>query len=206
MDSLLQRIRHPAFKRPFRRDANLGADMMHHFAGARRALLTSAVLTLGLFGAFQPHTANADTVISTKGEQRLNAWITGYTFWDNTPPGSAAIARPVIHDEAGGVGTYEDPITIAVGRGHSGWHYAPGTRIYLENLDKYAVVEDLCGACGKGRNGRPHLDLYIGGENTSARAANACAMKITAVQSVIINPAPGYPVNPGEVAENCNTM
>lgn len=180
--------------------------MIRHFNGARRALLGTFVLTVGLAAALEPQPAGADTVISSKGEQRLDAWITGYTFWDNTPPGSAAIARPVIHDEAGGIGTYEDPITIAVGRGHAGWHYAPGTRIYLEDLDKYAVVEDLCGACGSGRSGRPHLDLYIGGENTSSRAANACAMKITSVHSIIINPAPGYPVKPGEMAETCNTM
>lgn len=172
--------------------------------GAPRALAVSLLLALG--ATTLPQAALADTSISTKGEQRLDAWITGYTFWDNTPPGSAAIARPVIHDAAGGVGTWEDPITIAVGRGHAGWHYAPGTRIYLEGLEKYAVVEDLCGACGTGRSGRPHLDLYIGGQNTSARTANACAMKITAVQAIVVNPAPGYTVAPGEVAETCNMM
>lgn len=166
----------------------------------------TASLLLALAAATLPHGALADTFASSGGEQRLDAWITGYTFWDNTPPGSAAIARPVIHDEAGGIGTWEDPITIAVGRGHAGWHYAPGTRIYLENLEKYAVVEDLCGACGNGRAGRPHLDIYIGGQNTSARDANTCAMKITAVQAIVVNPAPGYDVTPGELAETCDTM
>jgi hypothetical protein len=166
----------------------------------RRTLGAAIALAIGL-GA-----AQANTVVSSKGEERLSAWITGYTFWDNTPPGSAAIARPTIHDEAGGIGTWDDPITIAVGRGHAGWHYEPGTRIYLQDLQKYAVVEDLCGACGSGRGGNPHLDLYIGGQNTSARAANDCAMKITAVQSIVINPARGYPVEPGEVAETCDAF
>lgn len=144
--------------------------------------------------------AMADTVISSKGEEHLTAWITGYTFWDNTPPGSAAIARPTIHDEAGGVGTYADPVTIAVGRGRAGWHYPPGTRFYLAALQKYAVVEDLCGACGKGRNGRTHLDIYIGGADSTPRATTACAMKITAMQEVVLNPAPGYPVTAGEIS------
>jgi hypothetical protein len=172
--------------------------------GVLRTLGATLLLALGTAGTFGAQGALANTVISSKSEQRLDAWITGYTFWDNTPPGSAAIARPVIHDEAGGTGTYQDPITIAVGRGQAGWHYAPGTRIYLEDLEKYAVVEDLCGACAAGRAGRPHLDLYIGGENTSSRSANACAMKITAVQSIVVHPAPDYPVRPGEVAETCD--
>lgn len=150
--------------------------------------------------------ARADTVASSKGEQRIEAWITGYTYWDNTPPGSAAIARPTVHDQAGGIGTWDDPITLAVGRSKAGWHYAPGTRMYLEELQKYAVVEDLCGACSKGRKGRAHFDLYLGGQNTTARVARACAGKITAVHSVVIHPAPDYPVTPGEIAETCPDM
>lgn len=177
--------------------------MSFHLAPAARVRAFAGTFALA---ALLPLAIAAETGSAATSEQRIDAWITGYTYWDNTPPGSAAIARPTIHDEAGGVGTFEDPITIAVGRGHAGWHYQPGTRIYLEGLEKYAVVEDLCGACGKGRNGRPHLDLYIGGENTTAHAANACAMKITAVQTIVVNPAAGYPVNPGEVAETCDTM
>src|SRR5215216_6526313 len=49
------------------------------------------------------------TVAST---QPARAYLTGYTWWDNTPAGSAAIAHPVLHATAGGVGTYADPITV----------------------------------------------------------------------------------------------
>jgi len=161
--------------------------------GARAALSGFVLATLLLF----PRLAPADT------EQRFSAWITGYTYWDNSPPGSAAIARPVVHDEAGGIGTWEDPITIAVGQAGEGWHFPPGTRIYLEDLRKYAVVEDLCGACGKGHRGLPHFDLYIGGEDTSAHAATLCAMQITAAQEIVVNPDRDYPVLAGEVAETC---
>lgn len=145
----------------------------------------------------------AETVISSKGEERLPAFITGYTYWDNTPPGSATIARPVVHDQAGGTGTYDDPVTVAVGHSGGGWHYAPGTRIYLEGLRKYAVVEDLCGSCGRGHKGNPWLDLYVGGADTGARTAAQCAMKITGVQQIVLHPGPEYPVAAGELARNC---
>lgn len=150
--------------------------------------------------------ASADTIVSSKGEEHLSAWITGYTYWDNTPPGSAAIARPVVHERAGGVGTWADPVTVAVGRSGGGWHYEPGTRLYLADLRKYAVVEDLCGACGGGRGGRVHIDIYVGGAATSAATASACAMKITAVQDIVVNPGPGRPVVAGELAEGCRVF
>jgi hypothetical protein len=44
----------------------------------------------------------------------FSAYITGYGWPDNTPA-SADISNPVIHQSAGGSGTYADPITIAVG-------------------------------------------------------------------------------------------
>lgn len=161
----------------------------------RRAIATGLAL---LIAAAAP--AHADRA---PAEETQNAWITGYSYWDNSPPGSAAIARPVVHQQAGGTGTWQNPITIAVGHGSGGWNYAPGTRIYLTGLHKYAVVEDLCGACGTSHHGAPHLDLYIGGESTTARVANACAMKITAMQKIVVNPRPHYPVRPGEVTRTC---
>lgn len=181
--------------------------MRLNFSGPR-PLVGALVIAATVLGtaAMIPTTATADATFSSKGEERTQAWITGYTFWDNSPPGSAEIARPVIHDEAGGTGTYEDPITIAVGWDKGGWHFAPGTRVYLEDLDKYAVVEDLCGACKTNRKGRVHMDIYVGGESTSARTATSCAQSITAVQSIILHPAPGYPVRPGELAKACPTL
>jgi hypothetical protein len=41
--------------------------------------------------------------------------MTFYGFFDNSPPGTA-IAHPVIHSGAAGVGTFEDPITFANGK------------------------------------------------------------------------------------------
>lgn len=143
--------------------------------------------------------------------QRFTAYITGYSYWDNTPPGSDAIARPVVHTAAGGQGTYDDPITLAVGfsmvDGTAQMDVPAGTLFYIERLQKYAVVEDFCGSdtdpqngpCHVGHAGYPWYDIYVGGRSLTAESAGACAEKITAVQTVIMNPAPNLPVTPGEV-------
>ncbi|MGB8813047.1 MAG: hypothetical protein WCC57_07665 [Paracoccaceae bacterium] len=156
---------------------------------------------------------NARVSVSTKGEaeQRFTAYITGYGYWDNTPPGSVAISKPVIHSGAGGTGTFKDPVTIAVGHTINGSRqtldYAPGTRFYIERLRKYAIVEDVCGdgnnpqggPCHTGYQGHPWLDVYIGGGSKTASATTACARQITALQKIIINPKPDYPVHAGEI-------
>lgn len=148
------------------------------------------------------------------GENRYDIYLTGYSYWDNTPPGSAAISKPVIHRQAGGTGTYRDPITIAVGHSITGnrqtLDYPAGTRFYLERLQKYAIVEDVCGdgnnpqngPCHTGRNGLPWLDIYVDGSSTSSSAATQCTYNITAVQSIIQNPQPNYPVVAGSLAES----
>jgi hypothetical protein len=144
------------------------------------------------------------------GEQRFTAYLTGYSYWDNTPPGSAEISKPVIHNRAGGTGTYNDPITIAVGHSISGGRqtldFPPGTRFYLERLQKYAIVEDVCGdgntpqngPCHTGFKGRPWLDIYVGGKGAQA-ASETCMRRITAMQPMIMHPRRDYPVHRGEI-------
>lgn len=151
-------------------------------------------------------------------EQRFNAYLTGYSYWDNTPPGSSAIARPVIHRRAGGTGSYNDPITIAVGHAITGGRqtldFPAGTRFYIGSIQKYVIVEDVCGdgarpqngPCHTGRNGLPWLDIYVGGRQAGPDVANACMRRITAVHSFIINPRRGYPVISGELANNCQIV
>jgi len=171
-----------------------------------RALSAVVLLVAGCATATADSAATTETIVSSKGGETLSAFITGYTYWDNTPPGSAAIARPVVHDQAGGAGTWDDPVTVAVGMNSGRWHYAPGTRIYLTGLRKYAVVEDVCGSCGSGHHGNPWLDLYVGGADTGAHTATQCAMKITGVQQIVLDPGPGYPVAAGELADSCQTF
>jgi resuscitation-promoting factor RpfB len=137
---------------------------------------------------------------SSGGGSRETAFVTGYTYWDNTPPGSAQIAHPVLHSRAGGTGTYRDPITVAVGYDSSGPDFAFGTRFYLPELDKYFIVEDVCGSCGNGRSGADYwLDIWVDGSDTSSSRANSCMHGVTGNQPVIRNPSPGLPVDSGSV-------
>lgn len=130
------------------------------------------------------------------GGTRSEIFTTGYTYWDNTPPGSAQIARPIVHDRAGGTGTWKDPITVAVRAGR----FEFGTRFYLPELKKYFVVEDLCGACNDGRNGGAYtLDLWVDGSHLSSGGAAQCASRVTRVQPAIDYPKSDLPVDRGSV-------
>lgn len=158
-------------------------------------------------------TATQSSVSPTNREESFDIYLTGYSYWDNTPPGSAAISKPVIHRSAGGTGTYRDPITIAVGHTIVGSRqtldYPAGTRFYLKRLRKYVIVEDVCGdgnqpqngPCHTGRNGLPWLDIYVDGSGVPRGDAAQCANRITAVQPIIMNPEPGYTVAVGAIAE-----
>ena len=130
------------------------------------------------------------------GGDRSEIFTTGYTYWDNSPPGSAQIARPQIHDRAGGTGTWKDPITVAVQSGRFDF----GTRFYLPELKKYFIVEDLCGACYDGRNGGEYtLDLWVDGSDLSSGGAAQCASRVTGVQPAIKDPDSDLPVASGPV-------
>lgn len=151
---------------------------------------------------------------SAKSSRQFDIYLTGYTYWDNTPPGSSAIARPVLRQRAGGTGTWQSPITIAVGHrienGRQTLDYPEGTRFYLPRLRKYAIVEDVCGdgakpqngPCHSGHRGYPWLDIWIGGKSVAPEESDACARRITAVQPIILNPPKDLPVHKGEIATN----
>lgn len=142
-------------------------------------------------------------------------YVTGYSWWDNTPPGSSDISDPVIHTNAGGTGSYDDPVTLAVGHsitnGRDVLDYPAGTRFYIPALRRYAIVEDTCGdgatpqngPCHTGYQGHPWIDIYIGGQNVSRSVANNCASRITDLHTVIRDPDPGYVVVPGSLAAGC---
>lgn len=143
----------------------------------------------------------------------MQAWVTGYSIFDNTPPGSAAISHPVIHDHAGGRGTWEWPITVAVGHslatGKDVLDWKAGTRFYVPKLRRYFIVEDTCGdgphpelgACHVGypRAAVTWLDVWVGGSKITARQAERCMSAMTGVTTVIRNPPKGLPVIAGEI-------
>jgi len=134
--------------------------------------------------------------VGNGGGKRSRIFVTGYTYWDNDPPGSAQIARPVLHDRAGGTGTWKDPITVAVRAGRFDF----GTRFYLPELKKYFIVEDLCGACSDGRNGGAYtLDIWVDGSHLSSGGAANCASRITRLQPAIEGPKSSLPVATGPI-------
>lgn len=157
-------------------------------------------------------------IFPANAETRFDAFVTAYTWWDNTPPGSSTIAYPkIMNGRAGGLGTYKKPITLAVGhvknkRGVSTPDFKPGTRFYIPHLKAYFIVEDLCGdgptpqkiPCHTGykqygENAKAWLDVWIDGRNTDAKTADDCARAVTGVVEVIMNPKKDYEVISGPI-------
>lgn len=164
--------------------------------------------------ALPQHAAPAPVSQPTAERTVTTTYTTAYTWFDNTPAGSATISHPVLHKSAGGTGTFEDPITIAVGHslasGHDVLDFPAGTRIYLPDVRRYFIVEDTCGdgnepeggpchqgANANGTNSTIWIDMWIGGQGSSARAADDCASRVTDVNTAVFNPASDYAVAPG---------
>ncbi len=146
-----------------------------------------------------PTPAPAPTVLAP-GEESLSAWLTAYTYYDNDPPGSAAISHPIIHSKASGTGTFADPITLAVGFTKAGPDIAAGTRYYVPNMRKYFIVEDTCASCHPGYKGNLWLDMWIDGGKTTEALSTKCAESVTGVYTVIKNPKSNYAAVPGVIS------
>ena len=156
------------------------------------------------------------------GLNRITAYVTGYDHYDNTPPGSVIISNPVLHRVAGGTGTYQDPITVAVGHsiinGRDILDWPSATRFYIPNLRRYFIVEDTCGDGPTPQNEPCHdlsqadpgaqtwLDVWVDGGQMSSSAANSCKDAITRNQLAIRDPARNYAVVPGAIAGSSCTQ
>lgn len=149
--------------------------------GAVVVLLTLTIALVGLLTGAPPASA-----VSTQ-----TLFVTGYSYWDNDPPGSAAIAYPGLHRQASGTGTYADPITAAVADSSG---IAPGTRFYVPNLRRYVIVEDECATCKAAQ-----VDLWVDGVANEA-VSEDCMANITGDHVVVRDPAAGYPVVPGPIS------
>ena len=181
-------------------------------------ILRHSSIILSLFVAlFFAIMANAQVItptIKTGIEQKFNVYLTGYSYWDNTPPESAIISHPVIHKIAGGTGSFTDPITLAVGHsiieGKDILDFPAGTKFYIALLRKYAIVEDSCGdgdspqnvPCHIGYKGVPWLDIYVDGAGLKKEMSDQCASHITDIQMVILTPKPNYPVVLGSITNS----
>jgi hypothetical protein len=153
------------------------------------------------------------TTVAAAAGSAIGVYLTGYGWWDNSPPGSSAISNPVIHRTAGGAGTYVDPVTAAVPYhcatedGPGCLHWPAGTRFYLPSLQRYLIVEDVCGddgpdSCGGddgAENNGDHLDAWVGGQVLSRSASDACENRITGTTQAILDPPDGMAVTPGDI-------
>jgi hypothetical protein len=190
---------------------------------------TATVSSCGLLGtSFEPGTVGPASVASgasqaakdvipgslskipTGSPQQVLLRTTGYSYQDNTPRNSDTISCSTIHKVAGGDGTYDNPISVAV-PGHSGQgaQINCGTRIYYKDFQFYGIVEDT-GATDF--PGQKHTDIYVDGKTPAsdssadqdtnkvaytASQSEKCMNPVTKDSvSAILNPPPGLPTRP----------
>ncbi|MBB3085443.1 hypothetical protein [Geodermatophilus sabuli] len=148
------------------------------------------------------------------GEREIQAYMTGYSYFDNAPAGSPSTSHPIVHRQAGGTGTYEDPITVAVGHSEAGGQdtldWAAGTRFYVPAMSRYLIVEDTCGDGAAPQNGACHtgypssastwLHVWVDGRDAGSSSTDSCLGRLTGVRTVIVNAGPGHPVDAGPIA------
>lgn len=150
------------------------------------AVLGAAALALGC-AATPVLVGNA-----AEGEIRTTVRVSTYSYYSNYPANSTAIAYEGVVPErtgAGGTGTYQDPVTIAVGS-----TVPKGTRIYIPNLRRYFIAEDSSDG---------GYSAWIDGRFDRTRTAN-CSNAINGDQLIIRNAAAHYAVTPGKIAPgNC---
>jgi hypothetical protein len=140
--------------------------------------------------------ANVDlSALEAKSGEQIE--LTGYSFQDNQGGNNAKISCPQIHQQAGGTGTYEDPITVASG-GKSGSASADGIkcgdRFYLPSVQRYVIVEDTGNTPNKSQ---PHLDMYVG-DDPDKKCMNSISGTVTAIR----HPPARLPVLAGPIGDH----
>ncbi|HEV3153337.1 MAG TPA: hypothetical protein VGZ02_06020 [Candidatus Baltobacteraceae bacterium] len=130
----------------------------------------------------------------------VSSTVTFYGWPDNSPPG-CQIAHPVIHQCAGGTGTYSNPITFAT-ETSNGSKLPYGVRIYVPFMKRYFIREDDCAGCTG-----MWVDLWVGGNNSdNPNDVIACENYLTpgSPQKIIINPPSNEPVKAGAIWNESN--
>lgn len=103
----------------------------------------------------------------------------------------------MLHQKAGGVGIFEDPITAAVAAPGGRWEHKPGTRFYVPLVRRYFVVEDFGSGRGVPAAADTWLDLWIDGRDAGEPATIRCMTSLTGIHRIIIDPEPDHLVAPG---------
>lgn len=168
---------------------------------ARRSLLaTVAALALVLVSFF----ALTNQASATQASTTRSYFVTLYGWPDNSPPGAdiaypKSDGNPTLHNSAGGVGTFSNPITYATDKSE----LAIGTKVYYSFLKRYFIMEDDCTECdedwtGHGPDGGPHfnhIDLWVGGKGGNTNDVINCEDALTQQGDVIVNPPSNEPVD-----------
>jgi 3D (Asp-Asp-Asp) domain-containing protein len=116
--------------------------------------------------------------------------ITFYAAADNDPAGSREIAFPGLHREAGGTGTFADPLTFAAAKGV----FKPGTKVYVPDVQRYFILEDSCATCAGS-----HIDLWTGPAVDSGVIRCEEALTRSGARPYQVNPPAGLPVVAGDL-------
>jgi len=137
---------------------------------------------------------------TTSGDY-VYAFVTFYGWPDNGPPPGNGIAypkgfgNPTLHDVAGGIGTYGDPVSFASDNNL----YPVGSLIYLPHIRKYAIMEDLCIGCVENweNDGRVHVDIWMESDSATNESKLFDCMGYYTHKSIEIenNPPSGRPVD-----------
>jgi hypothetical protein len=180
-------------------------SVLHRTIRVAAAIGAMIVLASACSTAAQQPSPPAPASPQPPNSRQLTIWLTGYSWQDNTPPGSSIVGEPVLHKEAGGQGTFADPLTVAV-TGHEGrMDWQPGTKFYLPTVQRYVIVEDS-GAAEEPAGTDTHLDMWIGGEDGTKQATDDCENQLTGKVPAQLNPPDNMPVMAGPIFANgkCN--
>jgi Putative Ig domain len=137
-----------------------------HGAQTGMSALLLGLCVMGLCVMAFPGASGASSPVTSSNSMNVRAFMTLYGYADNSPPGTD-IAHPCIHEQAGGTGTYQDPITFATDANELPWC----TVIYVPYMERYFVHEDECSQCDQDWNDY-HLyrfDMWAGGDSGSLR-------------------------------------
>lgn len=149
--------------------------------------------------------ATGSSQVGSTSSQGQTYWTatTFYTYWDNDPVGTKRVSDPIVHNDAGGKGTYADPITAAVPRDGANMIFKPGTIFYLPDMQKYFVAEDWCTNCTTTTEGGVWVDFWNDDSTVAepSQAVGDCSLKFPEYMNMIVNPAPNLPVVEGSLFE-----
>lgn len=134
----------------------------------------------------------APTPAPTNSANSLTVYVTYYGWPDNDPAGTAIAypkvdGYPTIHNGAGGIGTFNDPITFAAKVGR----FPVGTKIYVPYIKKYVILEDTCASCTTN-----WIDIWMESDGNNTNKVIACEEYWTKENQLVeVNPPAGREVS-----------